>query len=215
MLASLLILSFAAFALTHVLCEHMQFRLGIYLTKPLSMLLLWLWLYTGPSDSLAGYKQAILWGLALSALGDVFLMLPSAERRDYFIPGLLSFLSAHLIYIYAFCLQLETLVWPMALGMLLYSGLILRLLWPSLGALRLPVLCYVLVISAMCASALSWAWEAQNLAAGAAAAGSLLFAISDTLLAFQRFTGPFPAAGASIMTSYFAAQLLIASSVLL
>ena len=57
------------------------------------------------------------------------------------------------------------------------------------------------------------AWHA-SLTAGSAAAlvGALMFLFSDSMLALDRFRRPFPHATAWIMSSYFAAQFLIAAS---
>jgi uncharacterized membrane protein YhhN len=57
------------------------------------------------------------------------------------------------------------------------------------------------------------AWHA-SLTAGSAAAlvGALMFLFSDSMLALDRFRRPFPHATAWVMTSYFAAQFLIAAS---
>jgi uncharacterized membrane protein YhhN len=43
--------------------------------------------------------------------------------------------------------------------------------------------------------------------------GATLFMISDSILAINRFAKPFRAAEASLLTTYFAAQALIALSV--
>ncbi len=44
--------------------------------------------------------------------------------------------------------------------------------------------------------------------------GALLFMVSDTVLAFERFKGPFKASVLLVMTTYFCAQGLITASVL-
>jgi len=48
---------------------------------------------------------------------------------------------------------------------------------------------------------------------GLALAGALLFMLSDGLLATDRFARRFAAADAALMTTYYAAQTLIALSV--
>lgn len=81
------------------------------------------------------------------------------------------------------------------------------------GAMRVPVVGYVVVIVVM-------AWQAAARAAGLgsvgallAAAGAALFVLSDAALAVNRFRRPFRAAQAVILPTYYAAQLLIAWSV--
>ncbi|MDF2273900.1 lysoplasmalogenase, partial [Aeromonas caviae] len=94
----------------------------------------------------------------------------------------------------------------------LVAGMVFGLLWGQLGEMRIPVFCYMLVIIAM-AWVAAGAWHA-SLTAGSAAAlvGALMFLFSDSMLALDRFRRPFPHATAWIMSSYFAAQFLIAAS---
>ena len=96
--------------------------------------------------------------------------------------------------------------------LLLVAGMVFGLLWGQLGEMRIPVFCYMLVIIAM-AWVAAGAWHA-SLTAGSAAAlvGALMFLFSDSMLALDRFRRPFPHATAWIMSSYFAAQFLIAAS---
>ena len=88
-------------------------------------------------------------------------------------------------------------------------------LWPGVpAALRLPVLLYVLVLLFMAAQAGSRALELRTPAAYAAALGAVLFVISDTVLAWNRFRTPLSAAPVLVHATYFPAQWLIAVSVL-
>ena len=67
-----------------------------YIAKPAVMLALLAWLW-----SVSGFRGGLFWfglGLFFSLLGDIFLMLP----RERFIPGLVSFLLAHLAYVIGF-----------------------------------------------------------------------------------------------------------------
>src|SRR5205809_56507 len=91
----------------------------------------------------------------------------------------------------------------------------LRYLWPHLGRERAPVAVYVSVIAVM-----GWRAAVRALAAspppasgGLALAGALLFMLSDGLLATDRFARRLRAAEAAVMTTYYAAQTLIALSV--
>jgi uncharacterized membrane protein YhhN len=91
--------------------------------------------------------------------------------------------------------------------------LIYRYLASELGGMRVPVLIYILVILVMSGAA----WERWLSQGGAgpllAAVGSVLFLISDTLLAVGRFREAPGYARALSLGSYYAAQLLIAMSV--
>ena len=155
------------------------------------------------------YKYMILIGLLFSLAGDVLLMLPS----DRFVAGLVAFLIAHLSYIAAFVSEISLLIWWPLIPFVIYGIVIYIILAPSLGKLKLPVLIYVLVILMM--TWLAWERWSQTGQSGAllASIGAVLFVISDTILAIDRFRGTFKLSRALNLTTYFAAQLLIAGSI--
>lgn len=181
-----------------------------WLCKPLTTLLITAMAWRLPSIDPA-YKRAIIGGLLLSTLGDVFLMLPG----DWFMFGLGSFLLAHLAYLWALTRRerLAAKLWPFALYALV-AGSMLVYLWPSLPtALRLPVLAYVIVLAGMAAQA-AVVWSVRrNPATCAAAVGGAFFVASDATLAIDRFAQPFAAAPALVLATYWIAQTGIALSV--
>ena len=184
-----------------------------WVCKPLATLWLLLWVGQMPLSAAPArcYRRWIFCGLCLSLLGDILLMLP----QGLFVPGLLAFLLAHVCYIIAFAPGAAG--WrllPLALLIAVIAGANLAGLWPHLpDALRLPVSAYVQVIALMAVLALARACgPGQPRAARLAAAGALLFLLSDSWLAWDRFAGPLPAAIAGVLASYWAAQYLIAAS---
>ena len=103
-------------------------------------------------------------------------------------------------------------------GLAFFGLVILAYLWQGLSdaTLKGAVVAYLLVIVAM-------AWRAAvrtqspavpGAGALAAAAGACLFLASDSILAVDRFRRPFRAAEPVVFATYWAAQLLIALSVL-
>jgi uncharacterized membrane protein YhhN len=194
----------------HIRAEYRGPRSQTYLFKPLTTTALIALAWLAPGASADSYRELIVLGLVFSLAGDVFLMLPS----DRFLPGLASFLVAHLLYIAAFC-QLDgfQLSVPALAPFALVSALLVRMLWPHLGELKVPVLVYVAVIATM-----GWQAATQYLSAGEtwalyALVGAVLFTISDAALALDRFRASFAAAPATILGSYYLAQWLIALSV--
>ena len=183
-----------------------------WLCKPLATLWLIAWV-AGMGVPAAGqhYRRWVLAGLCLSLLGDVLLMLP----QGLFVPGLVAFLLAHLCYIVAFAPGAAGRRWWPALILVgVLAVLNLAGLWPRLPApMQLPVSLYVLVIAVMAVLALV-AGLGGRAPAGArhAAAGALMFMISDSWLAWDRFAGPLPWAIAGVLLTYWTAQYLIASS---
>jgi uncharacterized membrane protein YhhN len=153
-------------------------------------------------------RRGVLVGLGLSWVGDVALLWP----QQGFLPGLVSFLLAHLAYLWAFTRQR-----PLAVRRLPFAvyacvaAVVLGRLWPGVPAgLRAPVLVYVLCLSAMAAQAAAVAL-AGSPRGRVLAAGGALFMLSDALLATNKFAVALPLANLWILASYWAAQCCIAS----
>ncbi len=194
----------------HLWAEYHGPRWQVYLFKPLTTLLVLL--IAGLSAGVHGprYQVAIVLGLACSLLGDVLLMLPG----DRFLPGLVSFLVAHLAYLAAFATGVPPGAAPaITIPLALVLILLVRFLWAGAGRLRLPVLLYAATIFMMVLQALGRALALSTPGATLAATGATLFMTSDAILAVNRFRRPLPIAQVLIMVSYVAAQTLIALSV--
>ncbi|HEX2211707.1 MAG TPA: lysoplasmalogenase [Longimicrobium sp.] len=200
----------AASAALAVWAEHRGARRALYVFKPLATVLVLALAAAAPQPVSRGYQALVCAGLLFSLAGDVFLMLP----RDRFVPGLASFLFAHLFYVAAFAPRPVRLAAPLALAALLAYGIVLmRAIWSRLGDLRAPVAVYAAALLVM-------AWQAAErwallgtMPALLAAAGAGLFVISDSVLAWERFRGKVAHGPAVVLGTYFAAQWLIASSV--
>lgn len=194
----------------HLRAEHSGQRQLVYLFKPLTTSLLLLLAVLSTSAHGARYQLAIVVGLVCSLIGDIFLMLP----RDRFVPGLASFLLAHVAYLVGFTADVPLGTAPvLALPLLALAVPLLRLLWPGLGALRLPVLVYAAMILLMVWLAWGRSWALLTPGSMLAAMGATFFMASDAILALDRFHRPLRQAQSLIMTSYVAAQALIALSV--
>jgi len=153
-------------------------------------------------------RRWVLAGLLCSLAGDVALMWPQRG----FLPGLVSFLLAHLAYLWAFTRTQRLAARP--LPFVAYAALaagILSLLWPGVpAALRLPVLAYVACLAAMAAQA-TVLWRSGAKRGAVLALGGLLFMTSDALLATNKFAGPLPLASLWVLGTYWSAQWCIAS----
>ena len=168
-----------------------------------------------PAIALFVFKPlTTLLGLCLSLVGDVFLLWPSRG----FLPGLVSFLLAHLAYIAAFCVGVRFAARPLVLAAYaVLAGAILWPLWSSIPpGLRFPVAAYVVCLACMAAQAGTW-WRASSGTANQrlaqrAAIGGLLFMASDSLLAYNKFMLPLPLAPLWILLTYWLAQACIAAS---
>jgi len=146
--------------------------------------------------------------LVLSMLGDIFLMLPDEEK--WFVPGLGSFLIAHLAYIGGLMVgDLNSVAF--VIGVMIATGFLFLVPRIVTGAVKtdrrlgVPVLAYTLVISVMFASAI-------GTGVAAAIAGAALFCLSDYNIGYSRFVRDYPSSRIVIITTYHAAQILLVVS---
>lgn len=146
------------------------------------------------------------WGWRLVALGfciigDVFLMLP----RDAFVPGLASFAVAQILFTISFATG-ETSGSRLVVGIVVAGVVAVVLARRFVGAMRssghgelvIPVVVYVVVISAMAVAAI---------AGGSAVAivGAAVFMVSDSLIAESRFVRAQAWHPVGIMVTYYLA----------
>lgn len=193
-----------------LVCERRGFGPGIWVAKlGASTLFLAAALRWGALDT--RYGQLVLAALALCWLGDA-LLIPRDDPR-LFRAGIGSFLVGHLAYAAAF-LDHSTVTTALVLGGIavgLGAWRIHAWLRPHLPAdFVLPVTAYLGVISAMLVAALGNAAARGEIAV---AMGALLFAVSDVSVARDRFVAPGFVNVAWGLPLYYAAQLVLASSV--
>lgn len=198
-------------AALHLIAEYRGPTPLIYIFKPLTTALIFLIALTTPHPVSSFYQYLICTGLLLSLAGDIFLMLPA----DRFVPGLLSFLTAHVCYIAAFFSDAgESVALWRTLPLLIYGAVVYRILAAHLGKLKAPVIVYMVVILTMLwFSWERWAGAGERKSATLAFVGALLFVMSDTVLALERFKAKHYMGQALILSTYYAGQWMIANSV--
>lgn len=187
---------------------------SFFVLKPLTTLLIIGIAATGPLDH--DYTRYVLLALALSLLGDVFLMFGDGARTSdrAFIAGLASFLLAHIAFVIAFVQGLQAPDLPSWLAVIVFlaAGYLFVML-PRAGAMKLPVLLYTLVLAAMVFASAARHESIGDDASLRALLGALLFMVSDSLLGWRRFGSRFRYAQALILSTYWGAIGLIAGSV--
>lgn len=148
--------------------------------------------------------------LVFSMLGDIFLI-PHEER--WFIPGLASFLVAHVMYIVAFWKVQESGLWQgigvvvMVTALLAVGPTLLSYSKKQSPVLPFAVGAYMLVIAGMLIAAFgTGVWLAII--------GAVLFCGSDMTIGFTAFVQPIPHQRMIIITSYHAAQIALILSAL-
>jgi alkenylglycerophosphocholine/alkenylglycerophosphoethanolamine hydrolase len=152
------------------------------ITKGIPLLCLIIWLYKLPRD---GFANLIMAGLIVALIADLVLQWSSS----LFVPGLLIFLVAQIIYIVAFVSMSKRGSWVRLIPFAVWGVIAFLILNPYLGDLLLPVVVYLVAIEVMMwrAAALPGAHGRLETFELAALVGALAFGLSDTLLALNRF----------------------------
>jgi uncharacterized membrane protein YhhN len=211
-------LTFVIISLLEMLGDTLSISWLHYSCKPLIIGLLLC--YNWQQYRTTGFSALTRWlmvGMVFALLGDVFLMITEV---DLFAPGLGAFLVMQLCYSRAFWLSIHVngqklslrSVWKPAIPFVLYLVIFLIVLRPAfvqvpaLRALWWPVVVYALCLNTMGLLAVL----RQGLVAySSVAVGALLFILSDSLIAIDKFSTPIPGATWFIMSTYAAAQYLI------
>jgi uncharacterized membrane protein YhhN len=195
-----------------ILQNRLPFTIAALLKALIIPLLILLFLFN--SDHLKNRLHVyMLAGLIFSWAGDVILEF-AVKNGDLFVPGLISFLLAHVMYIIVFVstkgknsfagsrilLLVPVLIYGIALVSFLYAGL---------GAMRVPVIVYAAVILTMLSAAINRREKVNKKSYWLVLIGAILFVISDSVIAVNKFCTVFPQAGTLIMATYIIAQYLI------
>jgi uncharacterized membrane protein YhhN len=203
---------FAVATATALLAAERRRPRLLMLAKPAATLSLILVAGTG------GPATFVALGLIVSAAGDVALLY-DGRSSGAFVAGLLFFLFAQLIYAAAFLTGGAVgAAWTPLVGLAIFgvaSAWLLRRLragaGPEMGALLIAYAAAITLMVAVAFSALGGPWPVA--AGAAAAAGAVLFYLSDANLAWRLFRGSYPRAHAVTLALYWAGQLGIALAV--
>lgn len=210
--SSWLFIFFVALA-ADLLGIHFRNTSVVFVAKPMLMISLLAAIFqTGYQSDV---RKKLVTALLFSFAGDVFLMF-EYKVPSFFIYGLVSFLIAHVFYILIFIRIWKrvsvSVKWTWAIPVAIYYGALLYLLFPSLGFMKIPVTIYGAVISIMLFSALQLVFSFRN-GSLLVVAGAVLFVLSDSLLAINRFHTPVLHSGLLIMATYAAAQYCLVKGI--
>jgi len=183
-----------------------------FITKPLLMPLLAIYLLLQTSSATSGLKAWIFLALFFSWVGDILLLFDE-RGPNFFLFGLSAFLVAQVFYIVFFHnIRMREYIRGNALLLLLvivYYSILISVLSPYLGNMKLPVRIYGVVLSFMVMLALHTTLGKNKKAALWMTMGAILFVASDSTLAFNKFFSSFDYAGLIVMLTYGLAQLFI------
>ncbi|XP_068099041.1 lysoplasmalogenase TMEM86A-like [Hyperolius riggenbachi] len=167
--------------------------------------------YSVGSGKFSSYAKKILLGLVFSAAGDVCLVWP-----EYFQLGMVMFGLAHIMYTVAFGFLPGNV--PIFIVLALFCATFYSLTFSYLsGPFVYMVAGYAMLISTMAWRALSrvrlgssyFSWAQVS-----AALGSIVFMVSDCVLAVDKFCFSVSNARVVVMSTYYGAQLLISLSII-
>jgi uncharacterized membrane protein YhhN len=200
-----------AFAdLLFVLLKQEKFR---YITKPLLVFLLFIYVVVTVTEKKKLFFL-LLAALFFSFSGDVFLMFEK-DASYWFMCGLTGFLVAHIFYILLFAKVKQQnqpqkkLNVPIVLLVAAYIIFLFLLLKPALGSLKIPVLVYAIVLSCMFLASIHAFDFSRQKSGMLCITGAVLFVVSDSLLAINKFYQPIAFSGILVMLTYASAQMLI------
>ncbi|MFZ5970800.1 MAG: lysoplasmalogenase [Bacteroidota bacterium] len=209
--------AFFAVAFLVLLAELISSTLLYQVSKPLIMVTL-LAYYLSAQPALQRSLVLII-ALLFSWAGDVLLMF---SGDLFFMLGLSGFLLSHVFYVVAYRQHKKTdgvgflgvqkarYSFPF---ILVGTGL-LTILYPVLGPMKVPVTAYAAVLVAMALAALFRFGFTSTRSFGWVLTGAILFLVSDSTLAINKFLQPVPYSGLLIMSTYMAAQYMIVEGLL-
>jgi uncharacterized membrane protein YhhN len=191
-----------------------------YFVKPLIMI--WIASYFILFRKKRSFTVPVLAAFFFSWVGDNFLMF--SERNElFFFAGVGGFFLAQLSYIYLFSKYKENEakgflrrnLW-ISLLFIAYVAGVLLLLFPGLEGMMKPIITiYAFSLIGMSMMALNRSGRVGVNSFRLVFTGSLLFLVSDSMIAFDKFRSPIPQAGFWIMVTYISAQYLIMRGLIL
>ncbi|EPR70684.1 putative membrane protein [Winogradskyella psychrotolerans RS-3] len=186
-----------------------------YIAKPAIVISLSV-LFLKTSESLPKtIKNLTLLALFFSVLGDILLMFVD-KSSHFFTLGLVAFLTAHVMYVFVFLKHRNKQKSPLGFiaVLLVYAAILFYFLNGNLGDMFIPVVIYMLVILSMATAAYLRKDKVNILSYGLVFLGTILFMISDSILALNKFYASLNYSDYSIMITYALAQYLIVIGIL-
>ena len=189
----------------------------VLLSKPLLMPALLIWAVAESRFQKNKLRFSITIALIFSFLGDTFLLF-DANNELFFLLGLGSFLVAQTAYAFTFFKDIRKPT-PFSLAylfvviafVLAYVSIFFYNLFSSLGGMAIPVFVYAIAVGSMGLMAALRFKSVSNKSFYLVLLGAVLFILSDTFIALDKFLfeGQLPFASIIIMSTYIVAQFLI------
>lgn len=154
-------------------------------------------------------------GLIFSWAGDMLMIY--ADEEVFFLTGLSMFLIAQLIYatvMYQSAYQKPELKVNKLIPILIYGVVLLGVVIPAAGKFGIPVFAYAICILGMVSIAISREGLTSDESYRWTVIGAVLFVLSDSLIAIDKFVIEIPLVAVFVMGTYIVAQYLIVKGVM-
>lgn len=186
-----------------------------YLAKPAIVISLIVLFLTTSQRLPKAIRTITFLALGFSVLGDILLMFVH-KSEHFFTLGLVAFLLAHVMYIIVFLKQRNKnrSAYGFVLVLLVYAASLFYFLYGNLGYMLFPVVIYMLVILGMATAAYLRKDSVNIVSYGLVLVGAILFVISDSILALNKFYERLAYSNISIMITYAFAQYFIVIGIL-
>ncbi|MDV2582417.1 lysoplasmalogenase [Alkalibacillus haloalkaliphilus] len=167
--------------------------------------MLYAYLRIDRTSKVTSFEKVMVVGIIVCAVADAAIAIT-------FIAGLVIFLLGHVVYICGFAMKINwslkhfSIIIPLLIIGAVYGHLLIQNIQAQEAWLIGPVVAYIIVISVM----VLMAFLTRN---PFAMIGSLLFYLSDAVLAWNMFVESLKYSTVYIMSTYYSAQLLIAHSI--
>ncbi len=209
----ILTLFYFTVGIVFIISHYLEFTGTAFISKMLIMFLLMVIFALNLRHDKNRLHKYMFAGLFFSWIGDVLLEIPGGGEV-MFMAGLGGFLISLVLYAVVFFstpgknevfhnrfyLIIPVLLYGFAMGFYLYD---------HLGEMRLPVIIYETAMITMLAGAVSRIGKVNRASYFMVLAGAILFIISDSVLAVNKFVQPVSLSTLIIMGTYIAAQWLI------
>lgn len=172
--------------------------------KLIPMVLVILLAFLFKVEHIIPYKTLMIIALIFCAIGDYTL--------QWFIIGLISFLIGHIFYIRAF-LSTKEQATPLWVKVILIVYGVIMLIWIGGTLIQKNELILACAVTIYMFVILTMGWTSFRAGSKYAVARAILFIISDSILAINKFVINVEFSHQLIMLTYYSAQLLMALSI--
>lgn len=208
---------FLAISVSHLASIILDLPLFTNISKPFLMLALLA--YFNQSVPKTVLNKFVNLALILSFIGDSLLIFTD-HHPLFFMLGLGAFMIAHLVYIFLNLNLIETedrklkFHWSDIL-FAAYGLFMFRFVRPNLGEMMIPTLIYTVVICMMGITAAKRFRRSSKQSFILVLSGAMVFMVSDSLLAIDKFYQSFAQADLLIMLTYITGQFLIVRGIIM